>query len=46
MRLRTYEVDVPMHDTDHPDRHGVHVFIGVADSPAATLRRAPGVGPR
>ncbi|MGW3060641.1 hypothetical protein ACWC98_32575 [Streptomyces goshikiensis] len=38
--LRTYEVDVPIHDTAHPDRRGVHIFTGVADSPAAALRRA------
>ncbi|MDQ0828200.1 hypothetical protein QF032_000044 [Streptomyces achromogenes] len=23
MHLRIYEVDVPIHDTNHPDRHGV-----------------------
>ncbi|MFE6946070.1 hypothetical protein [Streptomyces chartreusis] len=40
LRLRIYEVDVPIHDTGHPDRRGVHVFTGVADSPAAALRRA------
>ncbi|MDX2915985.1 hypothetical protein [Streptomyces griseiscabiei] len=40
LRLRIYEVDVPIHDTSHPDRRGVHVFTGVADSPAAALRRA------
>ncbi|MGW2464485.1 hypothetical protein ACWC2M_36730 [Streptomyces sp. NPDC001761] len=40
MHLRIYEVDVPIHDTNHPDRHGVHAFTGVADSPAAALRRA------
>ncbi|TBO58889.1 hypothetical protein EYS09_15015 [Streptomyces kasugaensis] len=40
MHLRIYEVDVPMHDTTDPARCGVHVFTGVADSPAAALRRA------
>ncbi|MFI2214968.1 hypothetical protein [Streptomyces sp. NPDC020141] len=35
-----YEVDVPIHDTTNPARRGVHVFTGVADSPAAALRRA------
>ncbi|PWJ02896.1 hypothetical protein DKG34_36095 [Streptomyces sp. NWU49] len=40
MALRIYEVDVPIHDTTHPDRRGLHVFTGVADSPAAALRRA------
>ncbi|MET8944574.1 hypothetical protein ABZX30_13575 [Streptomyces sp. NPDC004542] len=40
MRLRIYEVDVPIHDTTDPARRGVHVFTGVADSPAAALRRA------
>lgn len=40
MHLRIYEVDVPMHDTNHPDRRGLHVFTGVADSPAAALHRA------
>ncbi|MEU5539129.1 hypothetical protein [Streptomyces sp. NPDC020362] len=38
MTLRTYQVDVPIHNTANPAR-GVHVFTGVADSPAA-LRRA------
>lgn len=33
-------MDVPIHDTNHPDRRGVHAFTGVADSPAAALRRA------
>lgn len=36
----TTEVDVPIHDTTHPDRHGLHVFTGVADSLAEALRRA------
>lgn len=40
MHLRTYEVDVPIHDTTDPDRRGLHIFTGVADSPAAALRRA------
>ncbi|MFM9500340.1 hypothetical protein ACKI1Q_43070 [Streptomyces galilaeus] len=41
MHLRIYEVDVPIHDTTDPDRRGrLHVFTGVADSPAAALRRA------
>ncbi|MFE5560298.1 hypothetical protein [Streptomyces sp. NPDC056544] len=35
-----YEVDVPIHDTTNPARRGVHVFTGVADSPATALRRA------
>ncbi|APE26790.1 hypothetical protein [Streptomyces venezuelae] len=35
-----YEVDVPIHDTANPARRGLHVFTGVADSPAAALRRA------
>ncbi|MFZ3562836.1 hypothetical protein ACOKM5_43675 [Streptomyces sp. BH097] len=35
-----YEVDVPIYDATDPDRRGVHVFTGVADSPAAALRRA------
>ncbi|MGW3148839.1 hypothetical protein ACWDG1_30020 [Streptomyces sp. NPDC001177] len=38
--IRACEVDVPIHDTNHPDRRGAHVFTGVADSPAAALRRA------
>ncbi|MEU2440154.1 hypothetical protein ABZ595_28825 [Streptomyces rubradiris] len=37
MILRTYEVDVPIHDPAHPDRRGLHVFTGAADSPAAAL---------
>ncbi|MFY4722224.1 hypothetical protein [Streptomyces sp. LaBMicrA B280] len=40
MYLRIYEVDVPIHDALGPARRGVHVFTGVADSPAAALRRA------
>uniref|UniRef100_UPI003F49777A hypothetical protein n=1 Tax=Streptomyces achromogenes TaxID=67255 RepID=UPI003F49777A len=40
MILRTYEVDVPIHDPAHPGRRGLHVFTGVADSPAAALGRA------
>ncbi|MGV9247996.1 hypothetical protein [Streptomyces sp. NPDC003710] len=40
MTLRIYEVDVPIHDTSNPARRGLHVFTGVADSPAAALRRA------
>ncbi|MER6916091.1 hypothetical protein ABT354_30845 [Streptomyces sp. NPDC000594] len=35
-----YEVDVPIRNTNHPARQGVHVFTGVADSPTAALRRA------
>ncbi|MFJ3786883.1 hypothetical protein [Streptomyces sp. NPDC090093] len=35
-----YEVDVPIHDTANPDRRGLHVFTGEADSPATALRRA------
>ncbi|MER7540125.1 hypothetical protein ABTX77_35910 [Streptomyces sp. NPDC097704] len=35
-----YEVDVPIHDTANPARRGLHVFTGVADSPATALRRA------
>ncbi|MFE2245403.1 hypothetical protein [Streptomyces lavendulae] len=35
-----YEVDVPTHDSTNPALKGVHVFTGVADSPAAALRRA------
>lgn len=35
-----YEVDVPIHDTDNPAQRGLHVFTGVADSPATALRRA------
>ncbi|MFJ5787921.1 hypothetical protein [Streptomyces hydrogenans] len=35
-----YEVGVPIHDTANPARRGLHVFTGVADSPAAALRRA------
>ncbi|MFJ5142728.1 hypothetical protein [Streptomyces sp. NPDC088707] len=37
---KVYEVDVPIHDTADPARRGLHVFTGVADSPAAALRRA------
>ncbi|MET8615858.1 hypothetical protein [Streptomyces misionensis] len=40
MTLHTYEVDVPIHDPAHPGRRGVHIFTGIADSPAAALRRA------
>ncbi|MGJ5899342.1 hypothetical protein ACSCBZ_46500 [Streptomyces niveiscabiei] len=40
MRLFMYEVDVPIHDTTHPDRHGLHVFTGYADSPDTALRHA------
>ncbi|MFD5814733.1 hypothetical protein [Streptomyces sp. NPDC127038] len=40
LRLPIYEVDVPIHDTNHPDRRGLHIFTGAADSPAAALRRA------
>ena len=35
-----YEVDVPIHDTANPDRRGLHVFTGEADSPTTALRRA------
>ncbi|MGW4779941.1 hypothetical protein ACWEPA_25170 [Streptomyces filamentosus] len=35
-----YEVDVPIHDSIDPDWRVLHVFTGVADSPAAALRRA------
>jgi len=34
-----YEVDVPIHDTANPARHGWHVFTGVADSPTTALCR-------
>ncbi|MEU5632122.1 hypothetical protein ACH47C_23425 [Streptomyces rishiriensis] len=40
MHLRIHEVDVPIHDTTDPDRRGLHVFTGVADSLTAALRRA------
>ncbi|MFJ5779891.1 hypothetical protein [Streptomyces sp. NPDC093094] len=40
MHLRIYEVDVPIHHSNNPGQHGVHVFTGLADSPAAALRRA------
>ncbi|MEV7004341.1 hypothetical protein AB0N62_43000 [Streptomyces sp. NPDC093982] len=46
MRLRIHEADVPIHDTNHPDRHGVHVFTGAAHSPAAALRRPDRGRPR
>ncbi|MDJ0466797.1 hypothetical protein [Streptomyces sp. H27-C3] len=40
MRLRTYEVDVPIHDITNPARKGQHVFTGEADSPTTALWRA------
>ncbi|WSP96042.1 hypothetical protein OG332_47225 (plasmid) [Streptomyces sp. NBC_01233] len=40
MHPRIHVVDVPIHDTTDPARRGLHVFTGVADSPAAALRRA------
>jgi hypothetical protein len=39
MHLRIYEVDVLIYDTNHPDRHGVHVHRR-RRLPAAALRRA------
>ncbi|MFF5393242.1 hypothetical protein ACFY5H_33870 [Streptomyces sp. NPDC013012] len=39
-RREFFEVDVPIHDTANPARKGLHVFTGVADSPATALRRA------
>ncbi|MFD9151370.1 hypothetical protein ACFWDF_29690 [Streptomyces diastaticus] len=35
-----YEVDVPIHDTANPDRRGLHVVTGEANSPTTALRRA------
>ncbi|CAM5293847.1 hypothetical protein SSPIM334S_06969 [Streptomyces spiroverticillatus] len=40
MPLPHYEVDVPIHHANIPDATGVHVFIGLADSPTAALRCA------
>lgn len=40
MQPRIYVVDVPIHNPADPARRGLHVFTGVADSPAAALRRA------
>ncbi|MER5570288.1 hypothetical protein ACFRSX_25150 [Streptomyces goshikiensis] len=40
MHPRIYVVDVPIHNSTDPARRGLHVFTGVADSPAAALRRA------
>lgn len=42
MHRRTHEVDVPLHDTHHPDRHGVHVFTGATDSPKRSARGGSG----
>ncbi|MEU8622690.1 hypothetical protein [Streptomyces sp. NPDC048623] len=39
-RREFFEVDVPIHDTANPALKGLHVFTGVADSPATALRRA------
>lgn len=38
--LPRFEVDVPIHDPDHPDRHGVHVFTGRANGPGDALSAA------
>ncbi|MCX5207605.1 hypothetical protein OG897_40150 [Streptomyces sp. NBC_00237] len=40
MALHRFEVDVPIHSLSTPALTGVHVFVGLADSPATALRRA------
>ncbi|WP_331720267.1 hypothetical protein OG985_50030 (plasmid) [Streptomyces sp. NBC_00289] len=40
MPLPFFEVDVPIKSTDQPDRRGVHVFTGPADSRSSAVRIA------
>ncbi|MEK8141719.1 hypothetical protein NKH18_01105 [Streptomyces sp. M10(2022)] len=40
MPLPYFEVDVPIHSTEAPGQHGLHVFTGRADSRSAAVRIA------